>query len=62
MNHAGDPSHQQTATITADAKETEGTAPVAEHEDTLRVHMIIVEGYTKPTRKTNVAPPYLHTK
>ena len=38
MNHAGDPSHQQTATITAEVKETEGTAPVAKHEDTLRVH------------------------
>ena len=32
MNHAGDPSHQQTATNTAEAKETEGTAPVAKHE------------------------------
>ena len=61
MNHAGDTSHQQTATITAEAKETEGTAPVAKHEDTSRVH-VIVEGCNKPTRKMNVAPPYFYMK
>ena len=60
MNHAGDPSHQQTGTITSKAKETEGTALVAEHEDTLQVHDYsrgLHETYAKDERCSTI-PPY----